>query len=60
MLRPRDCKVSATDAGVIVPVELLSSTEKDSLSEFRSGGGNRDRSSPMTAEVLTGGEYGVC
>lgn len=56
MLKPSDCRVSATEAGVIVPVELLSRTEKDSRNEFKSGGGSRDKSSPMMADVLTGGE----
>lgn len=57
MLRPSDCNVSATEEGVMVPVELLSSTEKDSLSECNKAGGSRDRSSPIVAAVdLVGGE----
>lgn len=61
MLKPSDCNVSATEAGVIVPVELLSSTENDSRKECSNAGGKRDRSSPIPAAGdLAGGEYGVC
>lgn len=54
VLRPRDCNVSATLAGLMVPVESASRTEKDSLSEWRRAGGSRDTSSPMAAVVLAG------
>lgn len=50
--RPSDCKVSCTEAGVIVPVELGSSTEKDSRSECNSGAGSRVRGSEWLRIVL--------